>query len=266
MSEQQVCHWPSWALPVLADGLTVTPRQVCGYLPGRLSTFRVFEADTISAEAYQRLQDAGFRRSGTILYQPMCAGCRECVPLRVPVATFAATRSLRRALRRNGDLTVQTGAPEPTHEKWELYDRYQRQWHRKTAGESDDVADFVLTLYHSPLQSVEFEYRDRWGRLLGVGICDLCPESLSSVYFYFDPRAARRSLGTFSAVYEIQWARQAGLKYWYAGYWIRDCRSMAYKARFGPCQRLDTDGVWRELKRADAIGGAGHPEPPARGR
>ena len=248
MSQQQVSHWPSWPLPILAPDVTVTPRQVCGYLPGRLSTLRWFEAPALSGEDYQRLQDAGFRRSGSIFYQPLCAGCRACVPLRVPVTTFAPTRSQRRVLRRNRDVTVRIAPPEPTHEKWDLYDRYQREWHRKTPAEADDVADFVASLYRAPVESVEFEYRDRWGSLLGVGIGDLCPRSLSSVYFYFDPRQARRSLGTFSALYEIQWARERGLQYWYAGYWISECPSMAYKSRFGPCQRLDTDGVWREVK------------------
>jgi leucyl-tRNA---protein transferase len=249
MSEQQVCQWPSWPLPVLAADVTATPRQVCHYLPGRCATFRFFGAETLSGEDYQRLQDAGFRRSGTVLYQPMCAGCRECVPLRVPVATFTASRSQRRVLRLNRDLVVQAAPPDPTREKWELYERYQREWHRKTPADADDITDYLGFLYHSPMETVEFEYRDPWGQLLGVGIGDLCPESLSSVYFYFDPRAAHRSLGTFSALYEIQWARERGLRHWYAGYWIQECPSMAYKARFGPCQRLDTDGVWRDLKR-----------------
>ncbi len=266
MSEQQICQWPSWTLPVLASGLTVTSRQVCGYLPERLSTFRVFEADSLAGDVYQRLQDAGFRRSGTILYQPMCAGCRECVPLRVPVATFAATRSQRRVLRRNQDLAVRVGTPEPTSEKWELYERYQRQWHQKPPAAADGAAEFLAFLYRSPVESVEFEYRDRWGALLGVGIGDLCPESLSSVYFYFDPRAARRSLGTFSALYEIQWARAMGLRFWYAGYWIKDCGAMAYKARFGPCQRLDTDGVWRAWKPQAVTSAEPDPPAPARGR
>ena len=247
MSEQKVSHWPSWSLPVLPSEVTVTPRHACGYLAGRLATFRAFEAEAVTGEGYQRLLDAGFRRSGVMIYQPMCAGCRSCVPLRVPVETFAASRSQRRVWRRNKDVVVEAGRPEPTREKWELYERYQREWHRKTAGECEDVTEFVVFLYRSPVESVEFEYRDRWGRLLGVGIGDLCPASLSSVYFYFDPREARRSIGTFSALYEIQWAREMKLTHWYTGYWIKECPTMAYKARFRPCETLGTDGEWREL-------------------
>ena len=202
----------------------------------------------MSGEWYQRLLDAGFRRSGAIIYQPMCTGCRSCIPLRVPVETFKPSKSQRRVLGRNKDVAVTAGRPEATREKWEMYERYQREWHHNHSGQSEDITEFVKFLYRSPVESVEFEYRDKWGKLLGVGIGDLCPPILSSVYFYFDPQEARRSIGTFSAMYEIQWAREMKLTHWYAGYWIKECPTMTYKARFRPCETLGTDGVWRELK------------------
>jgi arginyl-tRNA--protein-N-Asp/Glu arginylyltransferase len=247
MSDQRISHWPSWPLPVAGSEVTISGKHACGYLPARQATFRAFETGEISGEGYQRLLDAGFRRSGSVIYQPMCAGCRACVPIRVPVDRFRPSKSQRRVKRRNPDVVVQVGVPQPTREKWELYESYQKQWHRKLESESEDVMEYVAFLYRSPVESVEFEYRDRLGRLLGVGIGDLSSGSLSSVYFYFDPREARRSIGTFSALYEIEWARAMKLKYWYAGYWIQGCESMAYKSRFRPCEVLSTDGVWREL-------------------
>ena len=65
------------------------------------------------------------------------------------------------------------------------------------------------------------------------------------MYFYFDPDERRRSLGTFSALYEMIWARQLHLPYWYAGFWVPGCEKMAYKTRFRPCEIMDTDGQWR---------------------
>jgi leucyl-tRNA---protein transferase len=253
---QQISHWPSWPLPLAPTDVQTTPRHACTYLPGRWATFRAFEADApVSGDAYQRLLDAGFRRSGSMIYQPMCAGCRQCVPLRVPVDTFRPSKSQRRVLNKNQDVVVHTHTPEATPEKWELYDRYQRQWHLHRAAGSEEVLEFVTFLYRSPVPSVEFEYRDRWDKLLGVGIGDLCPISLSSVYFYFDPREAWRSPGTFSALYEIQWARENHLHHWYAGYWIQHCPAMSYKSRFRPCETLSTDGQWRSFE--DALVGAG---------
>ncbi|HEY7117030.1 MAG TPA: arginyl-tRNA--protein transferase, partial [Tepidisphaeraceae bacterium] len=67
----------------------------------------------------------------------------------------------------------------------------------------------------------------------------------SSVYFYFDPAEARRRPGTFSALWEIEFARSRGIPYYYLGYWVAGCGAMEYKASFGPHEVLGTDGVWR---------------------
>lgn len=251
---QNYSHWPSWQLPVKRELVSVTEKHPCGYLENRLATFRAFDAADgnwaagLSPEIFQKLLDSGFRRSGSIIYQPMCAGCRQCVPLRVPVESFVPSKSQRRVLRKNQDLVVRVGAPEVTREKWELYERYQRQWHKKNIVESEDLPAFINFLYRSPMQSLEFEYRNKWGRLFGVGITDVLPLGLSSVYFYFDPTQGELSLGTYSAMYEIQWVKERGMGYWYAGYWIKGTGSMAYKSRFKPAEILHTDGIWRRLE------------------
>src|SRR5690349_11416678 len=87
--------------------LTTFPPQPCPYLPDRLSTTRAFFAlDELSPSKYHELMDAGFRRSGRVIYQPACEGCRACVPIRIPVASFSPSKSQRRAWRRNQDLKV----------------------------------------------------------------------------------------------------------------------------------------------------------------
>jgi arginine-tRNA-protein transferase len=187
--------------------------------------------------------DAGFRRSGKVIYQPICSGCRACQPIRVPVARFRPTKSQRRCYRRNSDLTVVVGEPTPTSEKYELYLRYIREWHGGSVqGEYDG---FVSFLYDSPVKTQELCYRDAGGRLLAVGICDVSAESLSSVYHYFDPREAHRGLGTFGAIWEIEHARQRMIAYYYLGYWIDGCRSMEYKSAIRPYEILWPDQVWR---------------------
>src|SRR5438477_622465 len=70
---------------------------------------------------YHRFMDAGFRRSGKLLYQPVCGACRACVPIRVPVATFRPSKSQRRCRRRNEDLEVTVAGPVATDEKFQLY-------------------------------------------------------------------------------------------------------------------------------------------------
>ncbi len=134
--------------------------------------------------------------------------------------------------------------PEPTDEKYELYRRYQIEWHSKD-GASEDRESFESFLYDSPVQSVEFCYRNQVGKLLAVGICDVASESLSSVYFYHDPAESKRGLGIFGALYEIAKARMLRIPYYYLGFWVAGCSAMKYKATFEPNEILSADGQWR---------------------
>ena len=237
------CHYPA-VPPPLRVRLVVAPEHPCPYLPGRTARSRAFWADRLPGSVYHRFMDAGFRRSGKVFYQPACRGCRECWPMRVPVAGFRASKSQRRCWRRNQDLVVTAGEVAPTDEKFGLYLRYVTRWHRKDKGE-EDRESFEEFLYRSPVESVEYTYRDPGGRLLAVGICDVCAESFSTVYFYHDPDETRRGLGTFGALYELEQAGLLGIPYYYLGYWIRGCGAMEYKSSFRPNEVLHPDGIWR---------------------
>src|SRR6185437_949694 len=235
------CPYPSWQPPIRVR-LTVLPEHPCSYLPGRVAQSRAFWAERMDPRIYHELMNAGFRRSGELVYQPICRGCRACLPIRVPLATFEPSKSQRRVARRNADLSVAVGPLEVSHEKWELYQRYMTTWHGR---EADDRSEFESFLYDSPVDTIEFSHRDSTGRLLAVGICDICSESLSSVYFYFDPADSDRSLGTFGALCELDFARNQKIRNYYLGYWIDQCPSMRYKAMYRLHEILHPDNVWR---------------------
>jgi leucyl-tRNA---protein transferase len=243
-------EWVSSSSPGLAPPvpieLTLAPPHPCPYLPDRQARLRAFYTPRIDPTVYHGFLNASFRRSGSVIYQPVCQGCRACLTLRVPVESFRTSKSQRRCQRRNADLTVTPGPLRDTDEKYELYRRYQSQRHRSE--EPDSRSTFVNFLYRSPVDTVEFAYRDGNNQLLAVGICDICPESLSSVYFYFDPAHSHRGLGTHGALREIAFAAEMGIPYYYLGYWVRGCRKMEYKAAFKPCEALWPDGCWREVK------------------
>jgi len=83
------------------------------------------------------------------------------------------------------------------------------------------------------------------GTLIGVGILDRIKDAVSSVYFYFDPGYAHYSPGTYSALREIELAKELGALYYYLGFYIRDCGSMSYKTRFRPCEhKAPAETAW----------------------
>ncbi len=185
--------------------LTTLPPHPCVYLPGREATLRAFSARNMPELVYHDFLNASFRRSGLVIYQPVCGDCRECVPLRVLVRRFHPGKSQRRCWRRNRDLIVTAGQPVATDEKFELYTRYQAIRHHST--KADSRASFEDFLYRSPIKTLEFTYRDGWGRLLAVGICDVCPKSLSSVYFSSNrcnPIAGWEHLGRYTKLISLR--------------------------------------------------------------
>jgi arginine-tRNA-protein transferase len=80
---------------------------------------------------------------------------------------------------------------------------------------------------------VEFRHRQE---LLAVAVADVLSTGLSAVYTFYEPTEARRGLGIFAVLWQIEEARRRGLGWLYLGYWIALCQKMSYKNRFQPYQ------------------------------
>lgn len=214
-------------------GPLVVVEDRCPYLGDDRITRTAFALPgTLSPPAYQRAMEIGMRRSGAIVYRPVCEGCRKCQPLRVPVRDFVPSRSQRRVHKRcHGLFEVSVGASELDDERLALYERYLAFQH-PGGGQTADRESYVRALVESITETVELTFRDEDGRLVGVSILDVTPDSLSSVYFYWEPELAKLSLGVYSALVEIELCREWNKAYYYLGYVVADCRPMRYKASF----------------------------------
>ncbi|EFN77973.1 arginyl-tRNA--protein transferase 1 isoform X1 [Harpegnathos saltator] len=137
-----------------------------------------------------------------------------------------------------------------------VYKKYQMAIHGDSPEECDRKS-FVNFLVKSPLQpwvpddssgppqgygSFHEQY---WlnNELIAVGVIDILPSCVSSVYFFYDPAYGQLSLGTFSSLREVYLTRQLSkvapaLKYYYMGFYIHTCPKMRYKARMRPSKLL----------------------------
>ncbi len=226
------------------DSLQLEPSEPspCPYLPGRESRLLLIRPRQLAPGLYQLLLDLNFRRLGWGVYRPQCDGCTECRQLRLPVASFRPNRAQRRCQRRNADVIATVGRPDPTEEKHAVYRRYLKTRHDgEMSGSWEEFSDF---LHEAPPFAQEVVYRVD-GRLVGAGIVDVEPESMSAVYFYFDPDLSDRSPGTFNVLWLLEECQRRGLSWLYLGYHVADGRGMAYKTRFHPHEILGADGFWR---------------------
>jgi arginine-tRNA-protein transferase len=208
----------------------------CPYLPGRESNLRFVNGHSIK-HLYRDLLDEGYRRHGSLAYRPECPGCRACQLIRVPVTEFRRSKSQRRVWNKGRRLfIVSLAAPAYTEEKAALYQRYLAFQHGKgdPALEADRYEEFFVDSFLGE-ETMEIQLH-AGDQLVGVGILDRIGNALSSVYFYFDPDWAEVSPGTYSALAEIEMAKNQGFTYYYLGYYIADCKTMNYKTNYRPCQ------------------------------
>ncbi|MFM8992534.1 MAG: arginyltransferase [Alphaproteobacteria bacterium] len=219
----------------------------CPYVDGRTER-RIF-ADLSgpgAAFSYEILSEAGFRRSLGFAYRPACPGCNACVPVRIPVAEFSFGRAWRRVVARNADLSVAWVPARATSEQYELFHRYQLGRHGDGDMARMDASDYRSMVEVGAVDSAIAEFRDASGTLVAACLADRMPRGVSAVYTFFDPGQEARSLGTRAVLWLVEQAAAEGMDHVYLGFWIRESRKMAYKARFRPLEALTQSG-WTRL-------------------
>ena len=220
-----------------------TASYPCSYLAERQARSQVaVPVEAIDAAAYSQLVRMGFRRSGYYTYRPACEGCQACVPVRLRVADFVPARALRRAWTRHRGLVATVLPLAFNAEHFALYRRYQQLRHPGGGMSEDSVQQYAEFILKSRVQSMLVEFRLA-GELKMVSLIDELQDGLSAVYTFYAPEDTGSGYGNYAVLWQAQRTRELGLPYLYLGYWIRDCRKMAYKSRYQPLERLD-DGAW----------------------
>ena len=150
-----------------------------------------------------------------------------------------------------------------TKESYEVYVKYQKTIHHDNDTSESGYKRFLVDSPliegpgtgpdHPGYGSFHQHYRID-GRLVAVGVIDVLPSCVSSVYFYYDPEFSFLSLGVFSALSEIAFASKLritapDLKYYYLGFYIHSCPKMKYKGGYRPSQLCDAvSHVWVPLE------------------
>jgi len=76
------------------------------------------------------------------------------------------------------------------------------------------------------------------GKLIAVGVIDILPSGLSSVYLFYDPDERHLVLGKVTALKEIEFCKFYNLEYYYMGYYIHSCEKMRYKSEYAPSELM----------------------------
>ena len=131
-----------------------------------------------------------------------------------------------------------------------VYQKYQQVIHNDTPDKCTEK-QFKRFLCNSPLQmdrsgpphgSYHYQYCID-GNIMAVGVLDILPHCVSSVYLYYDPKYTFLSPGTLTSLLEITLVRKLAKTYpaineYYLGFYIHNCVKMKYKGRYAPSALL----------------------------
>ena len=138
----------------------LTASSPCPYLPGREER-KVFAHLPLAegASVNDALTQIGFRRSQNIAYRPACEMCDACVSARIPTVRYPFSKSERRVLERNTDLSRHLVEAEATMEQFELLRRYLLARHAEGGMADMTWPDYVAMVEDTAVRTHMVEYR-----------------------------------------------------------------------------------------------------------
>ena len=162
--------------------------------------------------------------------------------IRLDLEDYTPSKSLRKLFKKNGKLfTYQVGPVQLNQEKEELYEKHLHKFKGFLfssleqflyANISDSVFDtFELCIYDDT-------------KLIGYSLFDLGNRSMASLLAVYDKNYGAHSLGIYSMLLEVEYAKSLKLKHYYPGYVLNNSSDFDYKLRMGEMKYLTANGAW----------------------
>ena len=197
--------------------------------------------DTLLANGWRHFGTQFFRYNLSFYNGRIC----QVFPLRIRLADFSVSKNKRRVIAKNQDLQVIIRPVEINEEKEELFERHKYRFSRNIPFSIYDFLSFDAKSV--PCEALEVGVYDR-GSLVAASFFDVGESAISSIYAMFAPAEKSRSLGIFTMLLEIDFARKHGKDFYYQGYCYDENSFYDYKKRFRAIEKFDWKGKWESFK------------------
>lgn len=204
-----------------------------------------FEAAQVSPGHLDALLANGWRHFGTHFFRYNLGfldfDIRRVVPLRIRLSEFSFSKSQRRILRDNADLSVHIEPLAIDVAAEQLFARHKQRFRQNVP---NSIFDFVpADVDGSPCDTKQLcVYKD--GDLIAASYFDSGERAASGVYAVFEPMESKRSLGIFTMLKEIEFSIKTGKQFYYQGYAYEGESFYDYKKRFRGSEAFDWNGTW----------------------
>lgn len=171
---------------------------------------------------------------------------RRVIPLRIRLADFSLSKGQRRVLKKNSDVQTLIRPIEITEEKEILFEQHKYRFNRGIPNSIYDFLSFAPAEVPGEAFEVSVYQKDQ---LIAASFFDVGARSVSGIYAMFDQQESARSLGIFTMLLEIEYARKNGKAFYYQGYCYEGSSFYDYKKRFSATEKFDWKGNWSEFQR-----------------
>lgn len=192
------------------------------------------------------LQEGWFRSSNMMLRSNllcMSGSLSETINIRYRLAGYEHSRRMRKLLRRNARrFRHVVRRASITARKRSLYREHLTRYRGIIVPTLDQY--MAGSFYrNSPFQTMEITVFDG-KRIAAVSYFDVGVTSVASILGIFDHAYAEYSLGIYTMLLEVEWARQQGMQCYYPGYILDNDPIFDYKLRLGQAEYYDWKGNW----------------------
>jgi arginine-tRNA-protein transferase len=214
-----------------------------------MSVFAVneyFFAQSVEPGLLDWLLAHGWRHFGVYFYrysQDHFGGqTRNVRPVRVALDDFRLSKTQRRVWRKNADLRAVIRPAAIDEAKIAMFERHKARFtHNVPHSLYDFLSDAPASVPGDGRECCVYD----GDTLLAASFFDVGAESVSAVYAMFEPAASARSLGLYTMLCEIEFARAHGKRFYYQGYCHDTPSFYDYKKRFSGLQYYDwTTELW----------------------
>lgn len=208
----------------------------------------------LSAKRYDQFLASGWFRGSVMLYK-MDLLCLEddlysVINIRINLEKHTLRRSLKRIARKGHDkFTVEIAPVQLTAEKEKLYAKQKKKFQGFI---HNSLHDFLYSGFRNTVfDTYEVSVYDE-NKLIACSYFDLGEKSVASLLGIHDPEYGQYSLGIFTMLMEIEFAKLNEFKWYYPGYILNENKGFDYKLRLGNYEYYNSNKRWAQFSQFDS--------------
>ena len=209
----------------------------------------MFIADRMTLKKWDEMLAQGWRHNGKMMFRnshDFDENDKLCyiLPLRNRLKGLQFSKSQRKIFIKNQDLRHEIRPLSMDDKKHELFFQHTKRFkHRVPLS----IWDFVSHEPHRPFKTWELcVYKEN--KLVACSFIDITTYSISSTYAMFDLSESNRSLGIYTMILEMMYAKAQKKRFYYPGYAYETPSFFDYKKKFANTEFYDwKTQLWQPL-------------------